>query len=61
MAAKLTLPDDFLVTSGLTESECLIALAVHLFAQHRITVDQAVLLSGLDRENFDQAFEKRLP
>jgi predicted HTH domain antitoxin len=61
VSAKLTLPEDFLVASGLTESDCLIELAVHLCARRRISVEQAVRLSGLSREEFDDAFEKREP
>jgi predicted HTH domain antitoxin len=54
----LTLPDDVLVTSGLTESDCLIALAVHLYAQRRITVENALQISQLSRVEFDDALAK---
>lgn len=59
MTAKLTLPEDVLVNSGLTESDCLIELAVFLYAQRRITVENALQISQLSRVAFDDAFAKR--
>lgn len=61
MKAKLTLPVDVLVSSGLTESDCLIELAVHLFGQRRVTMDQALRISNLGRVEFEEELAKRQP
>jgi predicted HTH domain antitoxin len=61
MTAKLTLPDDFLVSTGLTESDCLIELAVHLYAQRRISVEHALQMTELSRVEFDDALATHRP
>ena len=45
MSTELTIPDDILEAAGLTERDCLIELAVHLYAERRITLGQALRLS----------------
>ena len=59
LTAKLTLPDDVLVNPGLTERDCLIELAIHLYAQRRITVENALEISQLSPVEFDDAFATR--
>ena len=59
MATRLTIPDEILEAAGLTESDCLIELAVHLYAQRRITIAQALRLSKLNRPDFDKELAHR--
>lgn len=59
MSTKLTIPDDILQAAGLTERECLIELAVHLYAERRVTIAQALRLSGLTRSEFEEELARR--
>jgi predicted HTH domain antitoxin len=59
VSTKLTIPDDILQAAGLTERECLIELAVHLYAERRVTIAQALRLSGLTRSEFDEDLARR--
>ena len=54
MSKELTIPDDILEAAGLTERDCLIELAVHLYAERRITLGQALRLSQLTRAELEQ-------
>ncbi len=51
----LNLPDDILQRAGLTEQDCLLELAVHLYAERRISHGEALRLSGLSRRAFEEA------
>lgn len=53
MGTEFTIPDDILETAGLTEKDCLIELAVHLYAERRLTIGQALRLSQLSRLEFE--------
>ena len=53
MATEFTIPDDFLQAAGLTEKDCRIELAVHLYAERRLTIAQALRLCGLTRIEFE--------
>lgn len=59
MSARLTIRDDFVVPSGLSETDCLLELTVHLCARRRIMLDQALSLTGLTRAEFDEAIARR--
>jgi predicted HTH domain antitoxin len=50
----LTLPDGILEAAGLTEQECLIELAVPLYAQRRIKIGHALRMRRLSRREFEQ-------
>ncbi len=54
MSTRLAIPDDILAAAGLTEQECLIELAIQLYAQRRIKIGHALRLSQLTREQFEQ-------
>ena len=54
MSTRLIIPDGILEAAGLTEQECLIELAIHLYAQRRITIGPALRLSRLTRHQFEQ-------
>ena len=56
---KLAIPDDILKASGVTEADCLIALSVRLYADRRISLAQALRLSGLDRLAFERQLAQR--
>lgn len=56
---KLEIPDDILTASGVTEEECLIELSVRLYADRRISLAQALRLSGLDRLAFEAQLAQR--
>jgi len=56
---KLEIPDDILTASGVTEKECLIELSVRLYADRRISLAQALRLSGLDRLAFEAQLAQR--
>ena len=53
MGTELTIPNDILEAAGLTEKDCLIELAVHLYAERRITLGQALRLSQLSRAELE--------
>ncbi len=59
MSTRLTIPNDILEAAGLTEQECLIELAVQLYAQRRIKFGHALRLSQLTREQFEQELARR--
>lgn len=54
MSTRLTIPDDILVAAGITEGECLIELAIQLYAQRRIKIGHALRLSQLTRQEFEK-------
>ena len=56
---QLDIPDDIMQSSGLTEAECMIELGVHLYAARRISLRQALRLSGLDLLAFEQHLARR--
>ena len=55
----MRIPDDILEAAGLTEQECLIELALHLYAQRRLAFGQALRLSGLNRVEFENELARR--
>jgi predicted HTH domain antitoxin len=59
VSTKLTIPDDVLQAAGLTERECLVGLAVHLYTERRVTIAQAVRLSGLTRSELEEELARR--
>lgn len=59
MSTEWTIPDDILEAAGLTARDCLIELAVHLYAQRRITIGQALRLSRLSRTEFEKELARR--
>ena len=59
MSTQLTIPDDILEAAGLTEKDCLIELAVHLYAERRITLGQALRLSQLSRTELEEELARR--
>ena len=59
MSAELTIPDDILEAAGLTEGDCLIELAVHLYTERRITLSQALRLSQLSRTELEEELARR--
>jgi predicted HTH domain antitoxin len=59
VSTKLTIPDDILQAAGLTERECLVELAVHLYAERRVTIAQALRLSGLTRSELEEELARR--
>jgi predicted HTH domain antitoxin len=59
MGTELTIPDDILEAAGLTEADCLVELAVHLYSQRRITFALAMRLSRLSRPEFEKELAKR--
>ena len=56
---KLEIPDEIVKTSGLTEADCLIGLSVGLYADRRISLAQALRLTGVDRFEFDRQLAQR--
>lgn len=59
MASHLRIPDDILATAGLTERDCLIELAVQLYAQRRLPIGPALRLCGLTRIEFEHELARR--
>ena len=59
MSVELRIPEDILQAAGLTEQECLIELAVHLYADRRLAFAQALRLSGLSRLEFEEELARR--
>jgi len=59
VSTELTIPDDILEAAGLTERDCLIELAVHLYAERRITLGQALRLSQLSRDELEKELARR--
>ena len=53
MGIEFTIPDDILEAAGLTEKDRRIELAVHLCAERRLSIAQALRLSGLTRIEFE--------
>ncbi len=56
---KLEIPEDILQAAGMTEKDCLAELAVHLYANRRISFAQALRLSGLKRAEFEEELARR--
>ena len=55
----LTIPDDVLTQTGLTEREVLIELACRLYDAEKLSKPAAVQLSGLERADFEDELVKR--
>jgi predicted HTH domain antitoxin len=55
----LTLPDDLLRATRLTEAELQIELALALFGIERLTLGQAALLAGLPQLDFQRLLASR--
>ncbi len=60
MSTHLTIPDGILEAAGMTEQDCLIELAVQLYAQRRIKIGPALRLSQLARREFDQELARHI-
>ena len=56
---KLEIPEDILQAAGMTESDCLAELAVHLYADRRVSFAQALRLCGLKRAEFEKELARR--
>lgn len=56
---QLEIPDEIVRASGLTEADCRIELSVGLYADRRISLAQALRLSGLNRFEFDKHLAQR--
>ena len=54
VSVELRIPEDILEAAGLTEQECLIELAVHLYAERRLAFAQALRLARLNRLEFEK-------
>ena len=50
----LRIPEDILEAAGVAEQECLIELAVHLYAERRLAFAHALRLAGLNRLEFEK-------
>lgn len=55
----VTLPDDLLQSTKMTESELKTELALALFQQERLTLGQAALLAGLSQLDFQHILASR--
>jgi predicted HTH domain antitoxin len=55
----IELPDDIIKAAGLTEEDCRIELGVRLYADRRISLAQALRLSGLNRSEFERQLADR--
>ncbi|HYE63738.1 MAG TPA: UPF0175 family protein [Phycisphaerales bacterium] len=55
----ITIPDEVLKSSGLTEREVLLELACRLFDIDRLTKHEAASMCGLDRPSFEDELFKR--
>lgn len=56
---QLTLDDDIVLSANLSEADMLLALALALFQEDRLTLAQAAHLSGLDRLAFQRQLAAR--
>ncbi len=55
----IEIPEDIWKAAGLTEKECRIELATHLYGERRISIAQALQLSGLSRLDFEGELRNR--
>ena len=55
----VTLPDELLQSTKLTEAELKAELALALFQQERLTLGQAALLAGLPQLDFQRVLASR--
>ena len=55
----IQLPEEILRAAGLTEKDIVLELAVHLYAQRRISFPQAIRISGLSRIEFEREIHRR--
>jgi len=55
----LTLPDELLQSTKLTEAELKTELALALFQQERLTLGQAAILAGLPQRDFQRLLASR--
>src|SRR6266540_3200225 len=58
-AMPLTLPDELLQSTKLTEAELKAELALALFQQERLTLGQAAILAGLPQLDFQRLLASR--
>jgi predicted HTH domain antitoxin len=58
-AMPLTLPDELLQSTKLTQAELQAELAVALFQRERLTLGQAALLAGLPQLDFQRLLASR--
>lgn len=56
---KLEIPEEILKVAGLTEKDCLVELALHLYAEKKIPFAHALRLSDLSRPQFEAELAKR--
>jgi predicted HTH domain antitoxin len=56
---KLEIPEDILQAAGVTQKDCLAELAVHFYANRRISFAQALRLCGLSRAEFERELGRR--
>jgi predicted HTH domain antitoxin len=59
IAMSLTLPDELLQSTKLTEAELKAELALALFQRERLTLGQAALLAGLPQLDFQRLLASR--
>ncbi len=59
VSVELRIPEDIFEAAGLTKRECLIQLAVHLYAERRLAFAQALRLAGLSRLEFEKELARR--
>jgi predicted HTH domain antitoxin len=55
----LTLPDDLIRSTGLTEAELQAEFALALFREEKLTLGQAALLAGLPQLDFQRLLASR--
>lgn len=55
---NIEVPDDILKKAGLSERDCVLELALHLYGDRRISLGNALRLSGLKRAAFEEALAR---
>jgi len=59
---NVAIPDEVLQTSGMTEADLKLELAVMLFEREKLTLAQASLLAGMDQLRFQRVLGvRRIP
>lgn len=56
---EITFSDDLLLATNMTKQELRVEIAVMLFAKEKLTMGQAVQLSGMPRLNFQHLLASR--
>jgi predicted HTH domain antitoxin len=56
---QITIPDDISREAGLNPRECLIELVVRLYADRRISFAQALRITVLSRQAFEEELARR--